>query len=195
MSQTSIPIPRSALRSKTRHNLVRVVLDLFADASLIAVEPNTGRQVQNEAMATNKILGSAAQPSLSAYWRVALQYLGAEPSPRKLERQGAAADVAAPNSELTFPNKSFTVEVVGAAASVAGLLSLAIQLVDTSNKIVSFCDKVRNAPSELVRLKRMFVNVQGIAVDAQNVFGEFQRVILCFVPVTIKPHAAAHSTV
>ncbi|KAI6276182.1 hypothetical protein MCOR34_000337 [Pyricularia oryzae] len=185
MSQTSIPIPRSALRSKTRHNLVRVVLDLFADASLIAVEPNTGRQ----------ILGSAAQPSLSAYWRVALQYLGAEPSPRKLERQGAAADVAAPNSELTFPNKSFTVEVVGAAASVAGLLSLAIQLVDTSNKIVSFCDKVRNAPSELVRLKRMFVNVQGIAVDAQNVFGEFQRVILCFVPVTIKPHAAAHSTV
>lgn len=59
-------MPRSALRSKTRHNLVRVVLDLFADASLIAVEPNTGRQVQNEAMATNKIPGSELRRKLQS---------------------------------------------------------------------------------------------------------------------------------
>ncbi|ELQ33090.1 hypothetical protein OOU_Y34scaffold01003g9 [Pyricularia oryzae Y34] len=68
MSQTSIPIPRSALRSKTRRNLVRVVFDLFADASLIAVEPNPGRQVQNEAMATNKVyLSLQCQQSTREY--------------------------------------------------------------------------------------------------------------------------------
>ncbi|TLD33771.1 hypothetical protein PspLS_00031 [Pyricularia sp. CBS 133598] len=66
-------------------------------------------------------------------------------------------------------------EVMGAAASVAGLLSLAMQLVDTSNQVISFCESVRNAPSELERLMRLFLNVQGIAIDAQNVFGEFQR--------------------
>lgn len=50
---------------------------------------------------------------------------------------------------IVFPNMA---EVFGAVASGAGLVSLAIQLLDSAKKLKGFCDTVKNAPRILLDL-------------------------------------------
>jgi hypothetical protein len=43
-------------------------------------------------------------------------------------------------------------EIFGAVASGAGLISLSMQLLESSQKLKSFCDTARNAPETVLRL-------------------------------------------
>lgn len=60
-------------------------------------------------------------------------------------------------------------EIVGGVASVAGVLSLAIQLVDSSLKLYKFLETIQGAPSEIVRLQEMVLQLHSILKGAQDV--------------------------
>ncbi|KAI6288597.1 hypothetical protein MCOR27_000914 [Pyricularia oryzae] len=66
-------------------------------------------------------------------------------------------------------------EALAAGASIIGVISLAIQLVELSTKFLSFYDSVSNAAKELCYLKGLVVQVRFVAVGVQNIFGEYQR--------------------
>ncbi|TLD28963.1 hypothetical protein PspLS_04254 [Pyricularia sp. CBS 133598] len=66
-------------------------------------------------------------------------------------------------------------EALAAGASIIGVISLAIQLIEVSTKFLSFYDSISNTAKELSYLKGLIFQVRFVAVGVQNIFGEYQR--------------------